>query len=151
VQSAEFVLFPVGQHEAIALEWPRRVQDECRQTAPSLTLRVTIAIVMHILAVTILRYVDADYPGWVDAAFRDARGREHVFREKAPVLSTDDLDASSSYPQPGVIACEIISRRHDADGTEIVTVTTERPWGCESVAGEYHFDVLPEQLREESR
>ena len=81
--------------------------------------------------------------------FRDAHGREHRIREKVPVISTEDLDATSSYPRPGVIACEIISQRRDANGSEIVTITTERPWNCESTTGETEFDVLPEQLNAE--
>ena len=101
---------------------------------------------MHTIAVTILRYVDNSQPGWVECVFRDAWGRQHVFREKVPVVSTESLDAASAYPQPGIIACEIKKRWQDEKARDLVTISTERPWGCESIDGATGFDVVTEQL-----
>src|SRR6267142_1238103 len=101
---------------------------------------------MHTLAITIRRYVDGSQPGWVECDFRDAWGREHLFREKIPIVSTESLDDPSPYPRPGIIACEIVTRWRDERGRDLLKISTERPWGCESTEGTTCFDVLPEQL-----
>src|SRR5882724_11066472 len=104
---------------------------------------------MNTITVSILRYVDDAQPGWVECSFRDAWGREHLFREKVPVVSTADLDAASTYPQLGVIACEIIERWRDEKQRDLIKVSTDKPWGCESRDGTTCFDVLPRQLNTE--
>jgi len=84
--------------------------------------------------VSISRYVsDEPQPGIVECDFSDAHGRHWRFVEKTAIVSTEYLDAHTSYPQPGVIACEIVSRSRDAVGREIVRIDTERPWGVESL------------------
>jgi hypothetical protein len=101
---------------------------------------------MNTLAVTIVRWVDDWQPGWVECFLTDACERKHVFREKAPVVSGESLDAATAYPRPGSIACEILSRRVDDRGRRVVTVTTAKPWGCESTEGTTTFEVLQKQL-----
>jgi hypothetical protein len=98
--------------------------------------------------VSIIRYVDDSQPGIVECKLVDARGREWTVIEKVPVVSLVDLDASSNYPQPGVIGCLVVERRQQADGREVVTISTEKPWDIESTTGETRFDVVPEQLIE---
>jgi hypothetical protein len=100
------------------------------------------------IEVQILRYVDDHQPGWVECSFSDASGSEHLFLEKAPVVSTADLHPGSPYPQVGIIGCTVLKRYVAEDGRQVVTVDTERPWGIESKEGRSQFDVRPEQLRE---
>jgi hypothetical protein len=93
------------------------------------------------------RYVDNSFPGWVEFRLVDALGHEHVFEEKVPVVTTDDhLDAASTYPQPGVIACAVLGRSESDDGHQLVHIKMQ--WGIESMAGRSRFDVFPEQLVE---
>ncbi len=103
---------------------------------------------MIAVRVTITRFVDDSQPGWVECKLVDAWGREWSFIEKEPVVSLVALDASSNYPQPGVIGCLIVERKQDADGREVVTINTEKPWAIESTTGEHQFDVMPGQLIE---
>jgi hypothetical protein len=99
--------------------------------------------------VSITRYVSDDpQPDIVECEFYDAHGRRWNFVEKTGIVSAEYLDGHTSYPQPGVIACEIQSRSRDADGREIVLIDTERPWCVESVDGSMRFEVLPSSLVE---
>jgi tetratricopeptide (TPR) repeat protein len=98
------------------------------------------------ITVTIERLSREDQPGWVVCTFVDASGRRHVFEEKVPVVTYDNLDASSAYPCAGVIGCEFIDHRQTADGRQLFTVDTEVAWGIESTAGETRFAVFREQL-----
>ena|SRR5436190_5789151 len=99
--------------------------------------------------VTITRYISDDpQPGIVECQMIDARGRCWSFIDKVPIFSAAWLDAKSSYPQLGFIACQIVERRNDANGREIVTIDTELPWHVESTTGEVRFDVHAEELTE---
>jgi hypothetical protein len=69
-----------------------------------------------------------------------------LFVEKVPVVTEDPLGADSAFPQPGVIACVVISRRHDPGGRELVTIDTERPWGVESKTGQARFEIEAREL-----
>src|SRR5262249_11063227 len=86
--------------------------------------------------VQIVRYTDDSQPGWVECHLTDTHGRRWSFVEKVPVVTTATLDASSVYPQPGVIACEVVGQ---ASG--VVRIDTTRPWAVESVEGETRFEV----------
>lgn len=97
--------------------------------------------------VEITRLMDDAQPGWVECKLIDAYGREHRFVEKVPVVSLEDLDASSAYPRPGSIDCEVIERRF-IDGAEIVTINSAMPWAIESVDGEEVFCVRSDQLKD---
>jgi hypothetical protein len=103
---------------------------------------------MVAVRVTITRWVCDDYPGCVEAQLVDAHGRAWSFIDKEPVLSADSLDATSPYPLPGVIACEVIEGVRDAAGRDLVQIDTERPCGVESVEGETRFEVPAEALVE---
>src|ERR1700733_4036676 len=60
--------------------------------------------------VQIVPFVDDYQPGIIECQFIDAHGRLWSFIEKVPVVTELDLDGDSSYPQPGVIACEEVER-----------------------------------------
>ena len=101
------------------------------------------------LSVLITKYISADpQPGIVECRLFDVYGSELVFQDKTAVFSSLNLDVSSDYPQPGVIACEIIKQWQDVNGREIVSVNTERPWGVETLTGVSRFDVLRSQIIE---
>ena len=82
----------------------------------------------------------------MECILQDALGESHLFVEKVPVVSTDNLGSTSSYPQPGAIACEVEEQWQDSAGRSLVRVSTERPWGVESTAGTTCFTVLLAQL-----
>ena len=96
------------------------------------------------IKVEISRYIDNSFPGWVECYFIDAWGIKHEFREKIPVVTSKDLDKDSIYPQEGVIACEIVKYWTDTEGRELVTISTYKPWGCETLKGQTSFEVLKE-------
>jgi hypothetical protein len=98
------------------------------------------------LTVTIVRFVDEHFPGWVACELVDAEGRRHEFIDKVPIFSLDPLDAASTYPQPGVIQCGILARWRDAEGRELVRASTDKPYAIESVEGESEFVVLSSQV-----
>jgi hypothetical protein len=103
---------------------------------------------MLAVKVSIVRYISDDQPGWLECRLRDAWGLNGIFHEKVPIVTDLHLDAESIYPQEGVIAGQVVKRRQNANGTEIITFDTEEPWHVETVRGNTRFDVLPEQLTE---
>jgi hypothetical protein len=98
---------------------------------------------MHAVKIAIVRFVDDHQPGFVECQLIDASGRCWSFIEKVPVVTTDWLDASSKYPQPGVIGCEVVEREG-----QTVTIDTTKPWAIESVEGETRFTVAQGLLTE---
>src|SRR5262245_26060575 len=103
---------------------------------------------MKAVRVVIRKYVDPAVPGWVECTLVDAAGREVRFVEKVPVVTEADLAPHSAYPQTGVIACEVLRTRQDAEGRELATISTVKPWGVESAEGQTEFEVSCEQLLE---
>jgi hypothetical protein len=99
--------------------------------------------------VTITRYLGDDpQPGIVECELLDVHGRRWRFIEKTAIVSTNALDAKTIYPQPGVIAGEVVNRSRDAVGREVIRIDTRRPWGVESIDGVVQFDVLAEHVVE---
>jgi hypothetical protein len=88
---------------------------------------------MPAVTVQISRFVDEHQPGLVECILMDALGESHLFVEKVPIISTEDLWPASSYPQSGAIACEVEEQWKDAAGRWLVRVNTVRPWGVESM------------------
>jgi hypothetical protein len=98
------------------------------------------------LAVQIVRFVDSEpQPGVVACELTDAENRRHSFVDKVPIFSTMDLDDRSTYPQPGIIRCEVIARWQDASGRGLARVRTARD-GVESIEGLSEFVVLATQI-----
>lgn len=110
------------------------------------------------LRVSIVRWVDDHQPGWVECHLTDYWDQSWVFVEKAPVVSAEDLGPETTYPRPGVIACELVERSFDAiwfwDHDQhfsvvdcmIVVVSTAVPWGVVATTGETRFSVRPGQV-----
>jgi hypothetical protein len=101
---------------------------------------------MDAVRVEIVRFVDDHQSGWVECRLRDAWDLEWVFVEKVPVVTRANLDGDSRYPQPGVIAGEIVKAWRDEGGRELRTINTERPWDVAAENGETQFEVLAEQI-----
>jgi hypothetical protein len=97
------------------------------------------------MKVTILRYIsDEPQPGIVECEFDDAHGRCWSFIDKTAIVSVEQLDAQSAYPQLGMITVEVIGHSLNAAGREVVWIDT----GIEIVEGATRFEVLPESLVE---
>ena len=96
------------------------------------------------IKVSIVRYISDDpQPGVVECQFQDAYGHRWSFIEKTLVVSVEQLDAHSVYPQRGVTPCQIVQRFLDPAGREVIRINA-----VESVEGVTQFDVLPETLVE---
>ncbi|MDI3282264.1 hypothetical protein [Polyangium sp. 15x6] len=93
--------------------------------------------------VQIVRFADDAQPGWVECHLIDAHGRRWSFLEKVPVVTLAPLDEQSEYPQPGIVACEVLTRRGG-----IARIDTAQPWAIESTEGETQFDVQESLLVE---
>jgi hypothetical protein len=101
------------------------------------------------IKVTITRYLSDDpQPGIVECELCDAHGQRWRFVEKTAVVSADYIDGQTAYPQPGVIAGEVVGRTCDAAGREIIRIDTVCPWGVESIDGVSQFDVMQDSLVE---
>ena len=103
---------------------------------------------MKAVRVEIVRWVDDHQPAIVECRLTDRHGRARAFIEKLPVVSRADLDGRSQYPQPGVIACEILESGRDSSGCEFTVIDTERPWGISSVDDIFRFEVFTDDIVE---
>ena len=103
------------------------------------------------IRVSIDRFIDRDQPGWVECTLVDAAGVRHLFVEKVPIVTAENLWSDSVYPREGFIACTVVGVDRAADGREILIVETEQPDGVESTTGEVRFQVFPDQLVETNR
>ena len=101
---------------------------------------------MPSVAIQIERFVDDHQPGFVECSLIDALGEVHLFVEKIPVVSTEDLWSDSVYPRPGNIACEVEYEWVDERGRQLAKISTERPWSVESTTGSRLFVVLASQF-----
>src|SRR5215467_3218651 len=101
---------------------------------------------MQRLVVQIVRFVDAHMPGRVACEFVDADGRKHTLIDKTPIFTSHQLDSTSTYPQAGVVRCEVLFRWRDTHGRDLARVTTERPDDVESTEGLSEFVILSRDL-----
>lgn len=101
---------------------------------------------MHAVRVTIERFVDESFPGFVECRLVDANGKSHLFVEKVPVVSKEHLTPESEYPRNGVIACELMPSSGDRLGKGLVLINTEKPLGIFSIEGQASFPVLEAEL-----
>ena len=97
---------------------------------------------MHFIFVQILRFVDSDFPGWVECELVDAKDCHHTLRDKVPIFTAELLDADSQYPRLAAVPCEILGRFQDEKGRELVRVSIEQPCCVESTEGLSEFVVL---------
>jgi hypothetical protein len=106
------------------------------------SLGSTNGISMHHVSVQITKFVDRDpQPGIVECQLVDAFGKIWTFVDKSAIFSNEALDESNSYPRPGVIRCELLSRGIDDRGQDVVEIDTAHPDSVESIGGEHRFVV----------
>jgi hypothetical protein len=98
------------------------------------------------LAVSIVRFVDEYQPGIGACELVDAEGRKHTFIDKVPILTDEQLDAHSEYPRPGTIRCTVLNSWKDAQGRELVSLSTANPYHVESIDGLSEFVVRQNQV-----
>ena len=103
---------------------------------------------MPAIIIQITRYTDDRNPGWVECRLIDASGNEWLFEEKVPVVSIEELDAASDFPQAGSIECTIIDRNSGEQGQSLIKVDTSKPWGVQTINGVTTFIVHEDQLIE---
>ena len=98
---------------------------------------------MQNVSVQIVRFVDSDFPGWVECELIDAAGRCHILRDKVPIFTNEVLQANSKYPTPGIAPCEVLQRYQNEAGQEVARISTLRPIEIESAEGLSEFTVSP--------
>ena len=101
---------------------------------------------MNVLLVTIERFVNDDFAGFVECVLVDSEDCSHRFVEKAPVLTTANLTLDSAFPQQGHIACVVEDEWIDERGRQLVRVSTTNPGGIESTTGHTAFTVVRDQI-----
>jgi len=102
---------------------------------------------MPSVSVSISRFVDEHFPGFVEFIITDAVGMRHTFVDKVPIVTEANLHLESVYPQPGMLPCEIVAESSDINGRGLVQVSTARPCGVESTEGASIFSVLATQVQ----
>lgn len=98
------------------------------------------------LTVQIVRFVDDHQPGFVVCEFAEADGSVQTLVDKVPIFTSESLDATSRYPFSGRAACIVLQRWRDANGRDLVEISTEKPFGIETEDGRSTFIVLASQL-----
>jgi hypothetical protein len=96
------------------------------------------------VAVEVTRFVDANFPGWVEFVLHDAYGTKWTFVDKVPVLSSEALSEASDYPRPAMIECEVVPDL--SVSADLVKIDTSRPFGIEAEDGTSTFVVHRAQL-----
>ncbi len=94
----------------------------------------------------ITKFIDEHQPGFVECKLNDAWNKQHIFHEKVPIVTIENIWNNTTYPVNGVIGCEITREWIDENGRRIVTVTTSAPWGIETIEGIIELDVLRSQI-----
>lgn len=97
----------------------------------------------------IIGWVSDDFPGFVECRFTDRFGKVWAVVEKLPVLTDADLRSNSPFPQPALIACEVVATRRDNAGREFTDITTLTPWAVRATDGTTTFQMYTEQLQVE--
>lgn len=97
--------------------------------------------------IAVTRFVSEEtQPGMVECELVDAHGRRWVFLEKTACISSDFLWSDTAYPQPGVIACDILAEWTDGSGRRFARIDTNPYWGVRSVDDEHVFEVITSQI-----
>jgi hypothetical protein len=69
------------------------------------------------------RWVDAEWPGWIEVQLREADGTTTAIIEKVPVLLSDEGPATEpEIPSQIDIPCDVLERDQDAAGRMSVLV-----------------------------
>lgn len=95
-----------------------------------------------------VRWVDDEpQPGLVEVVLTDVHGTRWSLIDKAPVFdATGALARGSDYPIPVLVACNVVERRSDGAGHEIVRIDLG-PWGVSDQV----FEVLADRITTDGR
>ncbi len=85
------------------------------------------------IQVEIVEFVDSYQPGWVACTFRDADSKLHRIIDKIPLFTKANLWIDSTYPQPGIIECQVLERISSPRGN-LVRISIEP----------YHYELTEE-------
>lgn len=116
-------------------ERDRRLGVRLRQLDKCLARRTYLGedVPMPDVACQVVRWVaDDPQPGFVEAELVDCDGRSWLFRDKVSIFGAE-LNPESEYPLSASIRCEVLERETVAGGGEVVTISTVRPDGLDSV------------------
>jgi hypothetical protein len=101
------------------------------------------------IRVSIIRCIDdSQWPSFVECEFVDAHGKVQRFTEKSAIVTCDDVNSTTRFPHPAVIACEIVERSTTDSNMSAYLVDTELPWHVSSTEDKTKFDVLVDDLVE---
>jgi hypothetical protein len=95
---------------------------------------------------TVLRWIsDEPQPGWIEVEFIDAEGRQWLVHDKPPIfaLPPGGISATSAYPMPTLIPCDVESRQLSPAGRELVTVVLHHTG---ATTGQERFQVAAADL-----
>lgn len=95
------------------------------------------------VVIKIIEFTNESQPGWIRCVLKDAFDKEFFFTEKVPVVTLEDLDKKSVYPQSGAIRCSIIKTNQDQN---LIEIDTSQPDGVSSEDGSTRFTVFSHQL-----
>jgi hypothetical protein len=95
----------------------------------------------------IIRWVSDDFRGFVECRFADTLGREWSVIEKLPVVTDADLRSNSQFPQPALVACEVVAGGQDDAGRKIAEITTMASFAIDATDGTTCFQLYAEQLQ----
>jgi hypothetical protein len=99
---------------------------------------------MNAVRCEVVRWLSDEQPGWVEASIVDAQGRRWSFFDKPTIFSDDVIRATSEFPLPGVIRCEVVSSDQGDGGIEVVEVRLLD--GVESAEGLARFLVRADEV-----
>ena len=102
---------------------------------------------MNFVDVQIVRITDSHFPIGVECVLRDANDREWFFTDKCVTFTQEPISEGMAFPQPGVLACELVREWIDEQGRSRCLIDTEKPWDVAARDGETRFEVFKEQLR----
>jgi hypothetical protein len=101
---------------------------------------------MDKLAISIVRFIDESFPGFVACQFTDFDGHVHTLIDKIPIFTSEDLWWDSEYPRPAEVQCSTLEQWTTPAGQALVRITTVRPDSIESTEGRSEFVVEQSQL-----
>ena len=95
------------------------VESLCLHTAKGHDRMSPMGPELGLLVVQIVRWVDDGFPGVVACEFVDAYKRVHTLIDKVPMVTREDLDATSIYPQRGGVRCTVLERWRELRAEEV--------------------------------
>ena len=101
---------------------------------------------MNTVPVQIVRFVLEHQPNIVGCILTDAYGRQWEIEDKVAIFTEAYMDAESIYPQPGIVACEIVREWTDPDGSRRCIIDTRQPRGVEAKDGETQFEMFADEI-----